>query len=254
MNLFFDKSIAKGYKSQTQIARVLTENWVLNNSFCPSCGNEKLSEFANNNPAGDFFCNKCHFEYELKSTKSEISNKIVDGAYKTMINKISNYTNPSFFFLQYTTKYSVKHFFTIPKHFFIPEIIEKRNPLGPNARRSGWVGCNILIGNVPSSARIFFIKDEIIIDPKVVVKEWARTSFLNSKTLQSRGWLVEMISIIDGIPNKTFTLSDVYAFAYALSKKFPNNKFVKEKIRQQLQVLRNQGFIKFIGNGIYKKN
>lgn len=34
----------------------------------------------------------------------------------------------------------------VPRHFFTADLIEPRRPLGPNARRAGWQGCNILIG------------------------------------------------------------------------------------------------------------
>ena len=54
MNLYFDKNLANEYSSKAQIARVLTENWVLNNSYCPKCGNLPLSEFENNRPVADF--------------------------------------------------------------------------------------------------------------------------------------------------------------------------------------------------------
>lgn len=56
MNLNFDINLAINYKSGSQIARILTENWVLRNSYCPSCGNIQLNEFENNRPAADFFC------------------------------------------------------------------------------------------------------------------------------------------------------------------------------------------------------
>lgn len=64
MNLFFNTALAKGYKSASQKARVLTENWVLDNSYCPNCGNQNLNRFSNNNPAADFYCNNCKAEYE----------------------------------------------------------------------------------------------------------------------------------------------------------------------------------------------
>lgn len=32
----------------------------------------------------------------------------------------------------------VTDFFIVPKHFFVPEIIEKRNPLPDAAQRAGW--------------------------------------------------------------------------------------------------------------------
>ena len=41
---------------------------------------------------------------------------------------------------------SMESLMKIPKHFFVPDIIEKRRPLAENARRAGWVGCNIIIG------------------------------------------------------------------------------------------------------------
>ena len=62
-----------------------------------------------------------------------------------------------------------------------------------------------------------------------------------------------MIGIVDNISSKTFTIQDVYEFEGYLKQKFPNNKFIKEKIRQQLQVLRDKGVIKFLGQGNYQK-
>ncbi|MDQ1340019.1 MAG: hypothetical protein QG567_1175, partial [Campylobacterota bacterium] len=38
MDLEFDISLSSGYESSSQIARVLTENWVEKNIFCPNCG------------------------------------------------------------------------------------------------------------------------------------------------------------------------------------------------------------------------
>jgi type II restriction enzyme len=53
--------------------------------------------------------------------------------------------------------------------------------------------------------------------------------------------------------NKTeFTLQDVYAFAVQLEKLHPGNWHVRDKIRQQLQVLRDLGLIEFTGRGRYR--
>ncbi|MDQ6983609.1 MAG: restriction endonuclease, partial [Ghiorsea sp.] len=51
----------------------------------------------------------------------------------------------------------------------------------------------------------------------------------------------------------SFTLKDMYAFAEDLQVKHPDNHFIKDKIRQQLQLLRDKGFIQFLGSGKYKK-
>jgi type II restriction enzyme len=53
--------------------------------------------------------------------------------------------------------------------------------------------------------------------------------------------------------NKTeFTLQDVYAFAVQLEKLHPVNRHVRDKIRQQLQVLRDLGRIEFPRRGRYR--
>jgi len=100
MNLKINTDLAKKYTSNSQIARVLTENWVLNNSYCPSCGDIPLSEFENNKPVADFYCNNCSEQYELKSKNAtKVGNRIADGAYSTMIERINSKNNPNFFFL-----------------------------------------------------------------------------------------------------------------------------------------------------------
>ncbi|MEN9756212.1 MAG: hypothetical protein RL755_399, partial [Pseudomonadota bacterium] len=148
MNLSFNTKLIEGYSSNSQIARVLTENWVRENSYCPCCGETSLNEFQNNKPVADFYCNTCNEEFELKSKKGNFSNTITDGAYSTMIERINSNQNPNFFFLTYTKNWSVNNFLIIPKQFFTTEIIVKRKQLSEKARRAGWIGCNIDISNV----------------------------------------------------------------------------------------------------------
>ena len=254
MNLKFDLAAADGYTSKSQIARVLTEKWVSQNIFCPSCGNEVLDEFANNSPVADFFCNRCKSEYELKSKKDSKSLKIVDGAFSTMIDRINSENNPNFFFLNYNSReLTVKNFLVIPKHFFIDDIIEKRKPLSQNARRAGWVGCNILLNGIPESGKIHFIKNNQAIERSEILSAWNKTQFLSKQKKENRGWTIEVMKLLDVIRTQEFYLKDVYRFENKLKDKFPNNNFVKDKIRQQLQVLRDKNIIEFLGNGHYKK-
>jgi hypothetical protein len=44
----------------------------------------------------------------------------------------------------------------------------------------------------------------------------------------------------------------VYAFEGALSNLYPNNRHVQQKIRQQLQVLRDRGYLEFLSRGRYR--
>ena len=90
MNLILDQSIANNYKCQSQKIRVMSEYWAVNNLFCPCCGYMNLMKMPNNYPTADMCCNFCGAKFELKSKNGNIGKKIVDGAYETMINRISS--------------------------------------------------------------------------------------------------------------------------------------------------------------------
>lgn len=254
MDVLFDTNLIKGYKSNAQIARVLSENWVGTNSYCPRCGYPRLEHFNNNKPVADFFCSQCRNTFELKSKIMNFGNKVADGAYSTMIERIESNDNPDFLLMTYDqSQNTVKDFMVIPKYFFTPAIIEKRTPLSENARRAGWVGCNILLTKIPREGRIFLIKDGITLRKDKVVSLLGKTSFLENQDVNSRGWVIEILNCINRIDSEVFVLNDVYKFENTLSQSYPSNKHIKDKIRQQLQILRDRGFIEFLGNGIYRK-
>lgn len=57
--LIYQKEVFERYHSNSQIARVLTENWFKNEMYCPVCLNEELTKNPNNTKVTDFLCNKC---------------------------------------------------------------------------------------------------------------------------------------------------------------------------------------------------
>jgi type II restriction enzyme len=254
MQLFFNKNIAEGYKSPSQKTRVLTENWVGSQIFCPNCGCLNMNKHPNNSKIADFYCSACNENYELKSKQKSFGAKIIDGDYKTMISRLESSKNPNFFLLNYDfNKLSVLNFLVIPKHFFIPEIIEKRKPLAPTAERHDWVGCNILLQTLPSSGKIFFIKDQNIESKENVLSQWQKTLFLREeKEISAKGWLLDVMKCVDKLNKKEFTLDDVYFFEKDLNKLHPKNRHIKDKIRQQLQILRDKGYLDFVSRGFYR--
>lgn len=253
MDLRFNLALSEGYKSNSQIARVLTEGWVKQNSYCPSCGEKPLNDYENNRPVADFHCLKCSEEFELKSKAGKFSNTITDGAYNSMIQRITSETNPNFFFLTYDKNLTVNNFLIIPKQFFTPDIIIKRKPLSETAKRAGWIGCNIDISKVSELGKIFLINNSKIINPENVQTAFNKTIFLRNKSQESKGWLLDILNCIESIPKTEFNLADIYSFEDKLKQKHPNNNFIKDKIRQQLQYLRDKGIIEFNGRGTYKK-
>ena len=101
MRLTFDQQLATDYKSASQKARVLTEAWVDSQIFCPNCGHADLEKYQHNKPVGDFYCSNCHEDYELKSKQRSMGTKVLDGAYRTMIERLQSSNNPNFFLLNY---------------------------------------------------------------------------------------------------------------------------------------------------------
>lgn len=253
MDIHFDNYIIENYHSSAQIARVLTEEWVNQNMYCPRCGSMHIEHFKNNKPVADFFCPNCKNEYELKSKNGNLGAKITDGAYSTMIERITSNNNPDFFFMSYSkVELKVKDFLFIPKHFFVPEIIEKRKPLSDAARRAGWVGCNILIRKIPEQGKIPIVLDGNIVDFDSVVQKVNKSAKLETTNIEARGWLFDVLTCVNHM-SESFTLEQIYSFENLLQSKHPGNNNVRAKIRQQLQVLRDKGFIEFLGKGKYIK-
>jgi len=65
------------------------------------------------------------------------------------------------------------------------------------------------------------------------------------------GWLKNIYKLI---PNNEFTTQQFYTHEPELAKLYPNNKNIRPKIRQQLQVLRDMGVIKHLGRSRWIKS
>lgn len=244
----------EGYKSSSQIIRVLTEAWVEENIYCPRCGCPEIRHFPNNKAVADYYCPNCHSEYELKSKSGPMGKKVADGAYGTFIERITSNHNPDFFFLSYNPEeLCVNDLWIVPKHFFVPDIVEKRKPLADTAKRAGWVGCNILFCQIPQQGQIALIKDRVPVEKDIVLAEMQRASLLETTNLEARGWLMDILFCVNSVPDDRFKLEDIYRFEGYLAEKHPDNHNIRPKIRQQLQVLRDKGIITFLGHGCYLK-
>lgn len=72
-------------------------------------------------------------------------------------------------------------------------------------------------------------------------------------TRELSGWKLDIFNCLNNIPTQRFTITDVYSFENYLKNKHPLNNNVKDKIRQQLQALRDLGLVEFSGYGNYRK-
>ncbi len=253
MKLEFGDRTQAAYTSGSQNARAWTEQWVRTWVYCPNCGAPKINSFPNNSPLADFYCAVCSEEYELKSQKGQFGDKVLDGSFKTKCERLAADNNPNLFLMNYDLKsLSVVNLFVVQKHFFVREIIEKRKPLAATARRAGWIGSHILLSRIPQSGKIYIVRDGHIAHRDSVLVQWHKTLFLREQGQEARGWLVEVMKCVEDLGKAEFQIDDVYAFEERLSRLYPDNKNVRPKIRQQLQFLRDRGYLDFISRGYYR--
>jgi type II restriction enzyme len=70
--------------------------------------------------------------------------------------------------------------------------------------------------------------------------------------MQQLGWTLDVLNVVRSLQKPAFELSEVYAKERELAKLHPQNRHVRDKIRQRLQVLRDLGILEFLGNGTYR--
>lgn len=242
---------ATTYKSASQRARVQTEAWLAARGYCPACSSD-LRQTPNNTRVLDFSCVRCDSGFELKSRKGPFGSSITDGAYEAMVGAIRRDEQPNLFLLSYRLPFDVTALSVLPRRFLVEPIVVKRKPLSPTARRAGWVGCNLNLSLVPKSALIACLTAGVEVPRASVVEAWNRTAVLDELAPRARGWLAVTLGIVDRLGNSDqFTLNDVYAHEATLSRLFPNNRNIRAKLRQQLQILRDMGLVAFLGGGSY---
>jgi type II restriction enzyme len=167
--------------------------------------------------------------------------------------RLASNNNPNLMLLNYDlARLTVTSAFIVPKHFFVPAVIEKRKPLAPTARRAGWVGCKILLDQIPASGKIFLVTNGQARSRDDVLAQWQRTLFLRQESTEAKGWLIEVMKCVESLGRNDFELDDVYGFERELSQIYPDNQHVRPKIRQQLQKLRDRGYLDFTSRGRYR--
>jgi len=271
--------LAAAYHSGAQRARVVTESWGESNLYCPNCSSPKLTWLEPGHPASDYSCPRCGFWYQLKSQRSRLGESITDGAYAAMMNAIHHDEMPSLYFLHYDlATWSVRNLLLVPSFAVPPSAIIKRKPLSPTARRAGWVGCNFALNRIPMDARIPLVttiagqgrarspseprgtdswasrpyQQTVIVPPEEVRAQFKRVKPLKDISVKERGWTLDVLSAVRRLGKTEFSTSDAYAFTRELEQLHPDNRHVRDKIRQQLQVLRDAGLLIHVERGVWR--
>jgi len=244
MQLTMHAHLADHYHSGSQRARIITEAWGETNLYCPNCAQAQITRLDNNTRASDYRCANCNFLYQLKGQKIPFGKHINDGAYSAMIAALRNNSTPNFYFMHYDlSTWQVKNLLLIPSFAFPESAIIKRKPLSTTARRAGWVGCNIALGQIPLEARIAVVIDHQVVPASTVREKYQRLKPLAALPIQQRGWTLDVLNAIHTLGQPVFTNDDAYRLVPKLQALYPDNHHIKDKIRQQLQVLRDSGLL-----------
>lgn len=170
-----------------------------------------------------------------------------------MVRAIRTNSTPNLFAIHYEREaWRVRNLIVIPHFAFPVSAIEKRRPLTATARRSGWVGCNILLSAIPPDARIAIVQDGKAESPKRVREKFARVKPLGKLPVGRRGWTLDVLNAVRSLGKSEFQLWEVYQSDEFLGRLHPGNHNIRPKIRQQLQILRDLGLLNFLGDGSYR--
>lgn len=146
---FYDPSVAAGYVSKSQIARVTIETWAEHNLYCCNCKSDDLLGLPNNEPVADLECPVCSMRYQLKSKDGRFGASITGAAYRPTIEALRRGEMPTIVLLEYDPRVKMVVFVkAIPGPLIDADRIIPRKALSPTARRAGWQGCNINVGGL----------------------------------------------------------------------------------------------------------
>ena len=241
------------YKSASQRTRVSSEAWGETNLFCVNCDSPELTRTRTNTPAIDFTCPSCDAFFQLKSQGRKLGGSLSDGAYSKMSEAIKADKTPNLFAMHYEPEsWTVRNLILVPRFSYSLSVIKKRNPLRPEAERHDWVGCTILLGEIPQEAKIPIITDGVASTASDARKRYRKLRKLGRLTVEARGWTLDVLRAIHTLGKTEFSLQEVYALQENLARLHPTNRNIQPKIRQQLQVLRDMGLVKFLAPGSYR--
>jgi type II restriction enzyme len=254
VDLSFDQTLGEGYRSKTQIARVLTQDWVGRELECLACSSQRLNPTPQNTKARDFVCGDCHEPYELKSTSGRFGPRVNDGSYDTLLRTIEAGRTPNLLLMEYDEPAGqVRNLSAIHRRLLSPIAVVPRRPLSASARRAGWKGCVIDLSRVPPEGRIGIVSKSEPVPWPVVRAGWAQLRFLVDLGRQEEGWLRDVLACIQRLEGDAFDLSEVYRFEAELATLHPGNRNVRPKIRQQLQQLVAKGILARTEPGKYHR-
>jgi type II restriction enzyme len=240
--------------SNSQVARTATEAWVEANAYCPNCNSARLTRLRANTPFRDFECPSCTEPFELKSKRNGIPASILGGSAAAYQRAFDEGRVPSFLVLAYSRESrQVTDLIGFNRALLSPLALMKRvKPLARPGSQPYYM-CSLNTQSVPECGKIPIVRNGFSRPQKFVRESWDRFRFLRLRsTSEDSAWSRDILACIAQLPGREFTVGELFAFASGLQEQHPNNHHIREKIRQQLQILCAQRVIRRISPGVYE--
>jgi hypothetical protein len=115
---------------------------------CPRCKRQKtLRQLPVNFKCADVICDFCGFLAQVKSSKQPDINvlpaTLMGAAWGPQAERMQSGIFFPLFIVLVSPDSKKRAIYYLPSDLQQPEMFQKRNPLGPNARRAGWTGYTI---------------------------------------------------------------------------------------------------------------
>lgn len=139
-----DMSVAEGFTSRSQIARIVLETWASMNLYCVHCARNDLSALPANAVVSDLMCAECSAQYQLKSKEGRFGDKVMGGEFNRYVAAAKAGAFPHLMLVEWDRRFSsVFVVRAISGSTVTPDRILPRNRLSVTAKRAGWQGCMI---------------------------------------------------------------------------------------------------------------
>jgi type II restriction enzyme len=192
--------------------------------------------------------------YELKSSARAHTTVVQDGGFDSMMRRMRAQEAPALMLMQYTPDWCVKKLIAVHPVFMTPAVVRKRDKphRRPKTGKEYWM-CNLNLSVIPPDGKIMVVDEGEARPHALARREFRESMRFQEVPLRERGWASLVLAKVRQIGKTEFTLADVYAYEEAMHAVYPDNSHVRPKIRQQLQVLRDLGYLEFLdGRGEYR--
>jgi type II restriction enzyme len=130
--------------------------------------------------------------------------------------------------------------------FLTPSVVLKRRTAHTRANGKKYQMCDLNLSLIPTDGKIVVVGSGQARSHAAARREFKESKRFADIPLAKRGWAGMVLAVVRKIGKREFTLAEVYAHEETMHAAYPENSHVRDKIRQQMQVLRDLGYVEFL--------